>query len=490
MGHRLLLPKLTDVLFIAVFLASVLLGNRMLNTDGDLGRDLTVGRLIITSGTIPTTDVLSWSKAGEPRPPYEWLTQATFALAERVGGLDAIVLLVSTIIGLGFVIVFADAVERSGLPVTSLLLAAWAAIASSLHWLARPHVLSFLFLAVWLRELERLRTDATHRPWALPVLMLLWANSHGGFVFGFAAWLAYVAGWLWDSRRGKSDQAIGRNLLLGGALSLVASVITPDLWGNWQAILANRSAYVLSQTAETQPPPLTLPGTWPFLALAGLALFLGIMNAKRLQTAHVLLILGLGLAAVLMARNIPLFAIAAAPVLALWARELLERTHGVVQAESGFARIQSGLLGYAWPTLTVILCIGVFLVHWDKSHSSFYRFEPRVFPVGATDWISENRPQGRMFNDLNWGGYLLYRLWPSQRVYIDSQTDFYGEAAVRQNAQVLSATPGWDQTLEELQVAWVVIPPNSALAGQMTASSDWEESYRDETAAVFVRSAP
>jgi hypothetical protein len=489
-ARRVLFPKLTDVLFVAVFVASVMLGPRMLNTDGDLGRHLTLGDLILTTHSVPVTNVLSWTKAGEPRPPYEWLAQVLLAAANRLLGLDGVVVITSFVIAAAFAVVGCDALQRSGMPLTSLLISAGAAVASSLHWLARPHIFSFLFLALWLGGLERIRRTTNARLWALPLLMLVWANTHGGFVFGFAAWIAYFGGWLWESRGDRADRGAGTKLLVTGAASIAASLVTPDLWHNWEAILGNRSGYILSQTAETMPPQMAMPAVWPFLILLGVAVVLAVLNARRVQASHLLLLAVLAAASLAMARNIPLFAIAAAPILSRWLSQILESRVAWPRLEDALARVESSLAGFAWPSISVLVVTGVLVFHWSATGSSTFRFRPEVFPVRAADWIEAHHPAGLMFNDFNWGGYLLYRLWPGERVYIDSQSDFYGEQLVRQYASLLSASPGWENQLSQDNVDWAVIPPAAPLAAQLRQNAGWLTAYEDSTAVVLVRRLP
>ena len=486
----MLFPKLTGVLFIAVFGASVMLGSRMLNTDGDLGRELTLGNLILTTHNIPVTDVLSWTKLAQPRPPYEWLADVLLAAANRLLGLDGVVVLTSCIIAAAFAFVGRDALLRSGLPLSSLLISAGAAVTSSLHWLARPHVFSFLFLALWLRGLERIRRASKAPWWELPLLMLVWANTHGGFVFGFAAWIAYFAGWIWQSRGGRIEKATGIKLLRTGGASILATFVTPDLWHNWDAVLGNRSAYILSQTAETMPPQVSMPAVWPFMILLGVTLVLAVLNASRVLAPHLLLVVGFAITALLMARNVPLFAIAVAPILAYWLSQILENRAAWPRWEDALASVESSLTGFFWPSLSVLVVTGVLALHLSSTGASTYRFSSEVFPVAAADWIETNRPDGRMFNDLNWGGYLLYRLWPSERVYIDSQSDFYGEQLVRRYAAVLSANPGWEDEFRQSGIAWAVISPAVPLARQLRQNAGWLTAFQDSTAVVFVRRLP
>lgn len=474
----------------AMFIASVMLGWRMLNTDSDLGRDITLGNIILASRAVPTTDALSWTKAGEPRPPYEWLAQVLLAASYRVLDLDGIVLLTALLIGAAFAVVCVDALERSGTPVIALVVSAGAAVASSLHWLARPHVFTFVFFALWLRTLEQVRTAATRAWWPLPLMMLVWVNMHGGFVFGFAALVAYIVGWVWDFQRGSAERAVGGRLVLTAAGSLVASALTPGLWHSWTAVLANRSPYILGQTAETMPPRLSMPGVWPFLLLLVLSLILLVLNGRQVRPAHALLLGGFAVGSLLMARNIPLFAIAAGPILASWFGQALRGGSRWAQLERRMAQVESSLRAGLWPTLAVAAVAGTMAVHMGKMGSPFFRFDPAIFPVRAADWIAANRPAGLMFNDLNWGGYLLYRLWPGERVYIDSQTDFYGEPFVRDYAGIMAAAPDWEGVLDSAKLGLAVISPKAPLSYTLGQSANWRIAYADATAVVFVRTAP
>jgi hypothetical protein len=105
--------------------------------------------------------------------------------------------------------------------------------------------------------------------------------------------------------------------------------------------------------------------------------------------------------------------------------------------------------------------------------------------VGAVDWLGANPPPGEVFNYFPWGGYLLYRLWPDQRVFIDGQTDFYGEHLTRQYEQVITLGDGWRQVLEQYQVRWVLMPPTSELVQNLSADPGWKLVYQDTTAAVL-----
>lgn len=459
----------------------------MLNTDGDLGRHLTLGNYILQSGQIPTRDILSFTKAGEPRPPYEWVAQILFALANRILDLDGVVLLAGFVIAAAFTLVYWDSVERSGSPLTALVIGLWAAIASSLHWLARPHIFSFLFFSIWVLCLERLRRGQAVRLWLFPLLMLIWANTHGGFVFGFLAYAAYATGWFLDRARGAAAPELGRRLLFVGLTSAITSVITPALWQNWVAVLNNRSTFILSRTVETMPPELAMPSTWPFYGLVAALAVLFVLQWSTVSPAHLILLAGLAGMSFAAARNIPFFAIAAAPIATDLAGLALKQLDIWSRIEAAISELEAGLAGYVWAVLSVLILIGGFVFWHASQRSSIFRLSPEVFPVQAVDWIQANTPTGRMFNDFNWGGYLLYRLWPAHKVFIDSQSDFYGEPFVRQYAAVMDASADWSELFDQYRVDWIIVSPTTPLATLAHMNATWYVAYQDSTAIVFRR---
>ncbi|MGB5844449.1 MAG: hypothetical protein WBG94_08405, partial [Anaerolineales bacterium] len=95
---RFLLPRQEDMLFLAIFVAVIGLGPRLLNMDGDLGRHLTIGNYILDELTIPTRDIFSHTMGGFQLTPHEWLAQVVFALSYRIGGLDGVVILCALVI--------------------------------------------------------------------------------------------------------------------------------------------------------------------------------------------------------------------------------------------------------------------------------------------------------------------------------------------------------------------------------------------------------
>jgi hypothetical protein len=344
-----------------------------------------------------------------------------------------------------------------------------------------------VLLVIWIRLLEQMRLGALRRIWPFPVVMLIWANVHGGFVFGFLAWGAYLFGWAWERIRGQGFPALGTRYLLAGIAALLASAATPGTWKNWAAVLGNTSTYILARTAETLPAPLGLPSAWPFGVLLLAALALAVAVRHSIAPAHTAILLGFGALAVAIARNIPLFCLVATPILTQWARSALAALAPLTRLEEQITSIESGLRRGFWPPLAVLLTTVILALSAMRSGGTLYSYDAAFFPVKAVDWIGEHPSQGNMLNELNWGGYILFSLWPAHRVFIDSQSDFYGEEFIRQYDSIMSGKDGWADLLADWQVQWMIIAPGSPLATIARLEPEWQVSYEDATAVVLVR---
>jgi hypothetical protein len=133
-----------------------------------------------------------------------------------------------------------------------------------------------------------------------------------------------------------------------------------------------------------------------------------------------------------------------------------------------------------------VLAVTILIISYHaKTGASVNKFDAHVFPVAAADWLKENPQEGNMFNEFNWGGYLLHRLWPRQLVFMDSQTDFYGESLTRDYSQIIHAESGWETKMEKHEIDWVIIRSDSPLAQSLETDLHWRILYQDETSIVL-----
>ncbi|GAP06258.1 hypothetical protein ATHL_01108 [Anaerolinea thermolimosa] len=496
---KMLMPNLRLVFWVALFWGVLALGPTMMNVDGDLGRHLTIGEYIIATRSIPTTDLFSHTMTGQELTPHEWMAQISFALAYRWMGLNGVVLLTAIVIATAFTLVFQACIRASQSLIVGLFCALLAIGAASLHWLTRPHIFTFLFLVIWVRLLDQIR----HGKWqvwvAMPFVMGMWANFHGAFVAGFAVWVLFLAGQIWERWIEGSLEIQGSSIwrmALGGLISFLATLINPVGFRLWSTSLGYVSnAYLVGHTAEYLSPDFHHPSTWPFLLMIGLALLTFGLLEKRLRAPEIFLVCGWLVMGLYSQRNIPLSAIIVAPVLAIAIQKLVDGLRPGLQVAEGLRLIDDRWLviekqfgGWLWAGVVVVLA-GLALnqgIRLDFNRQG-NTFDARVFPVAALDWVEENPQSGKIFNYFPWGGYLLYRAWPGITVFIDGQTDFYGETLSREYEQVLTLDEGWQEILARYDVQWVLMPTESALVRELRVTSGWKEVYRDNVAVILHR---
>ena len=112
------------------------------------------------------------------------------------------------------------------------------------------------------------------------------------------------------------------------------------------------------------------------------------------------------------------------------------------------------------------------------------RFDPEIFPIAAVSHARAACLSGRLFNRLNWGGYIAHS-WPGQQVFIDGAADFFGDKLFREYIQLSDVQPGWREVLADHNISLVIVPSNSALAHELSREPGWRLDFRDSTAAVL-----
>jgi hypothetical protein len=482
---RYLLPRLQDILFLGIFAAAVLLGPRMLNMDGDFPRHLAMGRYVLQNGLPPSADVFSYTNSGKPFAPHEWLAGVIFYAVYSLIGLNGIVILAATLLAATFTILYAHAVSRTGIRLPVFFLTVFGAAISSLHWIMRPHLFTMLFLAIWLVLTERLRRGENVKLWLFPALMLFWANLHGEFIAGFLVLGAMLAGWGWDFlfRRNETSLSQGIRLGLVTTFSFLATLVNPVGLRIWTTVIGYvNNSYLISHTNETNPPDFLQPKFMVLLAFLALSVFLLAVKKEPIATGQAFLLAGFSVMSLISARNVHLYGVVAPFVLATTLTGSIN-VPLVKRFETLFAEIESQLKGAVWP-VAIIMLFSISLAAGPQGKPN--RFDPSFYPVEAVNWLKANPQPGTMFNHFDWGGYLIFNLWPEKRVFIDSQTDVYGENFTRKYEQVITLTGDWQGILAEYDVQWAIIPPSWPL-GDALRKAGWRDVYHDETAVVYSR---
>jgi hypothetical protein len=456
--------------------------------DGDPGRHLVSGRYILETLTIPTRDFFLYTIHNQIAPPYAWLAEVAYATSYRALGLSGVVLVAALVLAITFTLIYQELLRRETPRLLAVPLTLWTAALTAVHWLARPHLFSILFLAILTPRLARLAKGENIPLWQFPLILLMWANTHTAFIFAFLIWAIFIAGNLWESVREKRslDNPTLRKLFLSAGLSFAATFVNPVGWRLWQLVLGHiSSSYLTNLISEYQSPNFHEVGGWLFsITIVAFIIALSRSNKKH-SSAECLLLAAWTALGLYASRNIPLYAIVAMPLLAEHSNQLLDSIPALARANQRIETIEAQLRGRLWSILVTVVCVALLATGTKlDANRQGYSFNKVEYPVEAVDWIELHPQEGNMFNYFPWGGYRIYRLWPEYQVFIDGQF-FYGETLIRQHQEILNADPGWEAVIQQYDVQWMLVPVNSTIAKVLEKDSDWAVLYQDQTAAIF-----
>ena len=494
-----LMPSVADLIFVAL-LATLLFTPLSVKLLGDagIGWHIRTGQLILETHAVPHVDPFS-AQIRKPWIAWEWLYDVVMGRLERSAGLNGVVWFTALAIASVFAVVFRLLVKRGADVLVALFMTLLAMSASTIHFLARPHVLSWLFVLVWYwildsAEGEERRSD--RHLWLLPLLMLIWVNVHGAFPLGFVLlgifWLA--SAWTWlrlrESRIEESLQKIAagkrvRQLTLVGLASAVASLVNPYGWHlhvHIYSYLSNR--FFMDHIDEFQSPNFHGIAQRCFLVLLLIAVAALAARGGSLRLSHILLALFAVYAALYSSRNIPISSIFLAaivgPLISLPGTRRFVQRMGVMD---------STRRGHLWPIVATVATLMIALNggHVGSTPLMEANFDARRMPVDAVSFVAQSGVRSPVLSPDYWGGYLIYRLYPRNKVVIDDRHDFYGEPFLRSYLTTMHVEPGWEDFIK-WRSSCLVLPRSAALSAVLSKMPEWKPVYSDDVAIVFVRS--
>lgn len=478
------------MILISVFAGCIYLGPRLLNMDGDLGRHLTVGAYILDSGKIPTSDIFSHTLSGSSFTPHEWLSEVLFVLAYRLLGLTGVVLLTAIVIGSVWYILSYKILSNIKSFYVSLILILIGIAASSIHWISRPHIFTYIFLLIWITVYHS-SVNLRRKCLFLFTIMVLWVNFHGAFITGVVYIFIDLFGRILPVLRRKYVErgyVQIRKIGIILAVSICAIFVNPvgyHILNTVFGFLGNQ--YLVTHTMEYQAPNLMTAAFVPFYVFLVISVSIMLYGRKETSSSDLLQVVTWSIFGLMSARNIPLAVFVGLPILSkiYGLKKYKESENKEVELPQPVNR--SYRVGAILIPISILLLAGI-LFGIFPTLGTRNVFLPDKFPDRAVDYIKQHSINGNMFNEFTWGGYLLYRLWPEQKVFIDGQTDFYGEKVTREYEEIYNADPGYAELLKKYNISWVIVQRTAKIAEQLDKDSAvWAKEYSDQLSVIFLR---
>jgi hypothetical protein len=463
------LPLWVGVVTYAVLIIS---GDRLL-LDPDTQWQITVGQWIVDHHAVPYTDVYSFTMRGAPWISTQWLAQVLYAKVYAWFGWTGPVVIAAASSAATFALL-ARYLVRALSQSAALVFVAVAFALTAPHLLARPHVLALPIMVAWIGELIAAADRREAPSFFLLPLMLLWANLHGGFVFG----LMMIAPIALDAVIAADVDKRMRLAIRWGIfamLALAASCCTPY---GWESLLASRNILALGSALPliTEWRAADFTTLRPFeiclLGAIGLSLYRGV----TLPPLRIVILLGLVHMALSQGRAAESLALLSPLVLA----SPLARQIGGADAS---LRSWKPVGGTMLAGLVVVLAAGTL------TFAQIHRFAPYTgnSPVLAVTELKKLNVD-RVFNDYDFGGYLIAS---GVAPFIDGRTELYGEKFFvdHNNASGLMEPENLFRLLKDYQIEATLMRTQSAATKLLDHIDGWQKVYSDDIATIHVRKA-
>jgi len=465
--------------------------------DPDYYLHLMAGKYIFGHLSLPNVDVFSYTMAGQPWHLHEWLFEVLIYCIYILSGETGVVVWTSGLGVLAFYIAFNAGIPKNKENYRAILFALLLFVFYQVFIKPRPQIITFLCYAIFLFVIFDYKYRNTLRFSAvLPPLMVVWANAHGAYILGIVfLWLfiacEYLSRWMRNGNNG-SDKKLYR-LTIIAAITLLASAINPYFIKHWMFPFTLMNSQAMSFIVEWHSPNFSDSFERAYLLFVALFTVHYIYVKKRPDLTELLLPGSLIILSIFAARHIPLAILTMLPfALATSGRgyefktilpasienlctDRLSRSHDIGKKEY--------IINGALLLVVVLSLISIFPMLREeklKKRNSY-------LPVKAVDFILENKINGRLFNTYHYGGYLIYRLHPQQRVFIDIRADMYGDDFMRDYISIYFGQDGWERKFDQYNIDYVICENNAAIRNLLLDRGDFSLAYSDASHSVLLR---
>jgi hypothetical protein len=440
--------------------------------DPDLGWHLRNGQTILATRGISHIDQFSFTMAGAPLNNFEWLWDVLAASVNQAAGWPGMALANALTVGLTLCCIYltlrfrrvAAPFAAAGIGLAMLNLAAYEDF--------RPGMAGALMSAACLLALDLYRRRPRWRVLAaLGAVEVVWANLHASFVLGPGLCALYAAGALRERKHGVAMRLGVMSFLLIGLACLNPAGANLMRF----TLGASRLPFNRNLIQEWMPPDFREAAFLPLTVTVLISIGLPLLLRTRWPEPHRAALLLAGTLAVFQSvQFLPFYAVAAVPVLA-------------EMAQDAFNKHLQLRLRVPHVLLCCALLVGLLGIQLQRLQPDSYEgILAKRFPTAAVSFIEREQLRGPMWNDFDWGSYLIWAL-PRLPVFVDGRAELYGQNFLQRYIDVSFGRTPANDVLDEYGIRLVLIAPNSALATELRQLPSWQEAFHDQTASVFVR---
>lgn len=483
------------VIFTVLFISIVL-------SDPDYFWHLSAGQFIWENKALPSVDIFSYTFANKPWVLHEWLFEIIlFGVYSLLGGLG-VKLFTATFATATVLIAYGIAKRLLGKPYWAFFLALIFFFQMVPNVSPRPQLVTFLLFAIFLRVLVDFKYFADMRKlWLLPLLMVIWVNSHGGYVAGLVLVLLFVAcEWLMFVLLQHGDMLQKqrlKKLTIIAVITIAATLLNPYFIDHWiyPFTVMNMDASQNLITEWRSPDFHTF--RWKlFLLSVFAALTAAIYSEKRPDFTEIVLSVFFISAAFISIRHAPISVLGIifftsvtlghvpfAKIFSYVKLDQLAKHYRQIVGKGSDLGKKEFLFNWIILVITLTGCLLYYPVFHAKDEDKINK----TVPIKAVQFIKDAGIKGRVFSVYHYGGYLINQFYPEQLVFIDGRADLYGDKFIQEYLEIIEARAGWKEKLEKYQIDYVIVTRNSALVELLQISAGFKLIYEDEINAVLLK---
>jgi hypothetical protein len=458
--------------------------------DPDVWWHLRLGRWIVAAHAIPGTEMFSYTAQGSPLVAHEWLADVVFATLAAAGGLFLVTVGMAAVAWSGFIAVALRARARGAGPLAIAIGMALAAKAAEPVLGTRPQVFTVALLAwsLWLAE-SYLRSGGRRR-WLLPLVFVVWANLHAGFVAGLA-FLALLAAVEAVKQRFRLGETAPVERIRGLAVAIGASAVTACLNPAgpmlYRFALSTSSGEGSKQIIEWQSPNFHDPAMWALLALLVSFVVLPALGG-RIDLRDAALAAAGAVMALMAVRYTAIFVIAVAPAWMAMAGDVTRRFRTRAATRTHIRPVKP----MAVVTGAVVVVAGCATLGYTGSRV-YAAASPVgvavVYPSCAADVLGRAPGAQRVFAAYASAGYVIERLWPKVTVYEYGESISLGNTVFNDYQRIAAGARSAPSALQLLDQSGTtaVLYPAGDLTAQLDASAGWTRLVDDHGMLLYAR---
>lgn len=479
---------LSILFFLFVFLFSI---NEV--WDFDIWFHLKSGEIISQQGIIHH-DVFSYNTEGREWFPYEWLFQITVYYFKAVFGFESIKYLVASFATLIVLLIFTITRKIFNLNFyQSLVISFFFYVSVHEFFTPRPHLFAYLFLVTNLFLILLYFFKGKNLLWVTLPITILWSNLHGSIFLSIALFLGYsfVALLSFLKTKEKIWLKKAKTLALYSFTTAFFTILPPLGFLQYQLLwkFFNERDIITKFIDEwtplsTNPIGFVIFSITIFLFL--IPFFWILFKKKNFTKAFWLIPLLPFLLVVYTAVRNAFFGYLTLTFLLIWIFTNLD-----YKSLKGFKKYSFLLI------IFLLITSHIFILGQKRQEEASRLF---YYPEKATQFIKNNNLSGHMFNEYGHGGYLLYHLYPNQKVFFDGRTDLYLccempyilELAVKKNLPDSEYKTLLDNMWQKYDISFVLVRTEKhnllrKITRILEDDQNWDLVFWDDYSQIFIR---